>query len=360
MSKKFFLLNLIIILGISLSAGFFISTKVYNDQWQDMMTKTEELLENKRFNLVEELKEPNILTESMAYNLNNQIFLVAKEKKLLKGDILDQAYLEEDSIAYAIVITNDGWLVTNTAVKKTDNLVIINNQNEIIEVVDLVNDPILGINYLKIDRTGLDPIGIIDSDNLEIGDIVYGIKPNLYNYQHEIMPDSIRSLHARLIESKLDLVYKSSDITYGSLNTYIDDSLPLVNDKSQFIGFSINLDTKTYFLPSKYIRYSLSSLFSGDNEIIYPSLGVDYIDLSEFVSISELPKKGALVYNVLDKKNLLKKDDIIIRVENDEINEIKSLNEILLDYKVGNEINLTLIRNGEEVEIKMLIQGINK
>lgn len=360
MKKLSFTLNLIFILALSLSAGFFISTKVYNDQWQDMMMNIEELLEDKRFNLVDDLGDSNTLTESMAYNLNNQIFLVAKEKKQIKGDILNQAYSEQDSLAYAIVITNDGWLITNNIIKENDDLVVINNENEIINVVDVVNDSVLGINYLKIDKTGLDPIAIINSDNLEIGDLVYAIKPNLYNYQHEIIPDSIRNLHTRLIETKSDLVYKSSDIVYGLLNTYINDNLPLVNDKSQFIGFSINLNNKTYLLPSKYIRYSLSSLFSSDNEIVYPSLGIDYIDLSEFVSISKLPKKGAFIYNVINKKSLLKKDDIIIKVENDEINEIKSLNEILLDYKVGDEIRLTLVRNGQEMEIKIVIEGINK
>lgn len=359
MKKLNFIFNIIIILALSLSAGFFISTKVYNDQWQEMMMKIEKLLENKRFNLVEDLEEPNTLTESMAYKLNNQIFLVAREKKQIKGDILNQAYSEQDSLASAIVITNDGWLITNSIIKENENLVVINNENEIIKVVNVVNDPVLGINYLKIDKTGLDPIAITNSDNLEIGDLVWAIKPNLYNYRHEIIPDSVRSLNARLIENKSDLVYKVNDVVYASLNTYIDDNLPLVNDKSQFIGFSINLNNKTYLLLSKYIRYSLNSLFSS-NKIFYPSLGIDYIDLSEFVSVSELPKKGALVYNVIDQKNVLKKDDIIIKVENDEINELKSLNEILLEYKIGNEIKLTLLRNGEEIEIKKVIEGIDK
>jgi S1-C subfamily serine protease len=361
MNKRQFILNLVFILAISLSAGFFISTKVYNDQWQDMMMKIEVLLEEKRFNLVEDLEDHNILTESMAYNLNNQIFLIAKEKKQIKGDILDQAYSKEDSLAYAIVITNDGWLVTNSIIKENEDLVVINNKNEIIDVVDVVHDPILGINYLKIDRTGLDPIAIINSDSLEIGDLVYAIKPNLYNYRHEIIPDSIRTLHARLVEKKSDLVYKPSDIIYGSLNNYIDDNLPLVNYKSQFIGFSFNLNNKTYLLPSKYIRYSLNNFFSGnDHEILYPSLGIEHIDLSKFVSASELPKKGAFVYNVIEKDSLLKKNDIIIKVENDEINELTSLNEILLEYKIGSEIKLTLVRNGEKIEIKTIIKGINK
>lgn len=360
MKKLPFVLNLIVILAVSLSAGFFISTKVYNDQWQDMMLKIEEVLEDKRFNLIESSKDSKPLTESMAYNLNNQILLVAKQKTSISGDILNQVYFNQDFIAYAVVITNDGWLVTNTVIKSTDDLVIIGSANEVIQVEKIVNDPVLGINYLKIDKTGLNPIAIADSDNLEIGEVVYGIKPNLYNYQHEIIPDSIRNLHTRFIKNKIDLVYEPGDIIYGLLNTYVDGNLPLVNDKSQFIGFSIDLDNQSYLLPSKYIRYSLTKLFSGDNEIIYPTLGINYIDLSEVVLANDLPNRGAFVYNVIDQKSLLKREDIIIKVENDEVNEVRSLNEILLDYKIGNEIKLVLIRKGEEIEIKVIIKAFNE
>ncbi len=256
MNKNYFVINLIVILALSLSAGFFISTKIYNDQWQEMMLQVEELLENRRFNLVEK-EDPRLLKESMAYNLNNQIFLVAREKSGLGKDILTQSYAEQDFLAYAIVATNDGWLITNTDIKKTDSLVIIDNENQIIKVQEVETDPVLGINYLKIDKTGLNPIAIADSNNLEIGEMVYAIEPNLYSFRHEIITNSIRNLHTRSIQTKSDLVYQADDILYGLLNNTLKKGLPVVNNKSQFIGFSVNFNEESYLLPSKYIRYSI-------------------------------------------------------------------------------------------------------
>jgi PDZ domain len=358
MNKKYFVLNLILILTISLSAGFFISTKIYNDQWQDMMLKVEELLENERFNFVDKLEDSKLLTESTAYKLNGQIFLIANKKNQTTGDVLNQAYSSSDFIANAVVVTNDGWLVTNTSINNITNLVIIDNQNEIFQIEEMVHDSILGINYLKINKTGLDPVAIIDSDNLEIGEIVYGIRPNIYNYQHDIMLNSVKNLHTRFIKNKIDLVYQPGDIIYGLLNNQLDGNLPIINDQSQFIGFSVDLNNQSYLLPSKYIRYSLTQLLSGNKKIIYPTLGISHIDLSEVVLNNDLPNEGALVYSILDKDNLFKKGDIIIKVENDGINKARSLNELLLDYKIGNKIKLILIRDQQEIEVEVIIKAL--
>lgn len=366
MRKVSFVLNLIIILAVSLSAGFFISTKIYNDQWQDMMSRVNDLLEDKRFNLVEDddkSDKSESLTETISYNLNNKIWLIADKKDILSkkstDNILDKVHFDKDFIGSAVIVTNDGWLITNDSIKDLKNLTVINNKNEIIKVDSIVEDPVLNISYLKIDKSNLEPIAIADSDSLEIGQNVYAIKPNLYNYQNEIILNSLRSLHSRFIEKKQDLVHDPDDIViYGLLNTYSKESLPLVNLKSQFIGFSINFNNQSYLLPSKYIRYSLTNLFNDGNEIIYPTLGISYIDLSEVVVDSDLPANGALVYKVVDNNSLFKKNDIIMSIENDQINEIRSLNTILLDYKIGDEINIVFTRNGEEKEVKYIIKPL--
>ena len=360
MQRKYFVLNLIIILALSLAASFFISTKVYYNQWQDMMLKIERLLEDRRFNIIEDLEESQPLTESMTYNLNNQIFLVAQEKNQTGGDLLNQSYSQSDIQAYAVVVSNDGWLVVGQTMPNIHNLVVINDQNEIIPVTEVVFDLVLGISYLKIEETNLDPIAIINSSNLEIGDLVYGIKPDPHNYQHEIITNSIQNLDTRSIQNRADLIYHPGDIIYNLLNNSMDNSLPVVNNKSQFIGFSINFAGQSYFLPSKYIRYSLNSLFNEDHQISYPSLGINYLDLSEVILNSELPNKGVYVYSVLNYPSPLQKGDIITKVENDEINEIRSLNDILLDYKIGSEVSLSLIRNRVEKEIKLIIKALNE
>jgi len=357
MKKLPFLLNLVVILAVSLAAGFFISTKVYYDQWQNMMLQVEELLAGKRFNLVEGSEKKESLSENMVFNFNSQIFLVAQKRETVSKNVLDQAYFNDDFLASAIVITNDGWLITATDLKYDQDLVVITNEKDVVLVQELVFDPVLGLTYLKIDKNNLNPVAIVNSDNLKPGETIYAVKPNYYNYQHEIIDNSIRNLHSRLMQKRADLVYNPADFSYGSLNNYIEDNLALFNNKSQFIGFSFNLEDQTYLLPSKYVIYSFTNFFKEEQQIIYPSLNIKYVDLSELVLNSDYLSKGAYVYEVLDQKSNLKIGDIITHIENDEINEIRSLNEILLDYQINDEINISLIRNGGEKKLKVIIQS---
>lgn len=358
--KLRFLSNLLIILVISLSAAFFVSTKIYNEYWYDMMLEVDELLQDKRLNLVEEIKANKNKSENIFHNLNNQIWLLADNSNVFKSsDVLSNIYYHDDFIGYAVVITNDGWLMTNDNIKNTKNLVLINNKNEIIEITDVVKDELLDISYLKVDKSNLEPIAIADSNMLEISETVYAIKPNLYNYQNEAIVNSIRNLHSRFIAKKQDLIYSPEDIViYGFLNHSLDENLPIVNEQSQFIGFSRNFEDNSYLLPSKYIRYSITKLFDNKEGIIYPSLNISYIDLSEVVINADMPENGALIYSVLNNKEL-KKEDIIISVANEQINEIKCLNTLLLDYKVGDKVKLHIIRQNKEMEVDVVLQPLS-
>ena len=358
MRKIRFLLSLVIIIVVSFSASFFVSTKVYNDYWYDMMTKVEDLLKDDRLDLIEEDKINKDKADNIFHDLNNQVWLLAQGNDFKSSDILNNIYYDNDFVGYAVVVTNDGWLMTSNNVKSIPNLVLINNQDEIIEIEEMVSDPLLDITYLKTNQSNLESIAIADSNVLEVSEMVYAIKPNLYNYQNEVLLNSIRNMHSRFISRKQDLVHNPEDIViYGLLNLEIDEHLPLVNKQSQFIGFSRNFNQNTYLLPSKYIRYSLARLFNNEEGIIYPSLGVAYIDLTEVVLSEDLPQHGVFIYQVLDNKNL-QKGDIIIAVGNEEINEVRSLNTLLLDYKIGQEINLKLIRQGKEMEVNVIIKPL--
>jgi len=362
MKKSLFLINLAVVLAVSLSAGFFISTKIYHDQWQDMMSKVVEISDKQRMNIIEDEFSANSLEHSSFYNLNNQVWLIAVKKiGLAKNiDVLNKIHFDQDFVGYAVVVTNDGWLMSKNDIEGLKDLVIIDNENKIYDVKEIIKDPILNISYLKIEQDGLQPIAISDSDFLEAGESIYLIKPNLYNYQNEIILNSIRNLHSRFVKNRQDLVHQPEDIViYGLLNDYLEQELPVIDFNAHFVGFSVDFDNKSYLLPSKYIRYSLNQFFN-KNEIIYPSLGISYIDLSEVVIDADYPNKGALIYKILDKKSDWQEGDIIIKIGSDELNEVKSLNTILLDYNIGDSLDIELLRNNAIKKIKYTIKSLNE
>lgn len=356
-----FLINILVVLAVSLSASFFISTKIYHDQWQDMMNKVIESFNEQRMNIIETEVSPNSLEHSSFYNLNNQVWFIAVKKTGLAQniDILNKIHFNQDFVGYAMVVTNDGWLMSKNDIKGLKDLVIIDNKNTIYDVEESFEDSILGITYLKINQNGLQPIAIGDSDFLETGEQIYLVKPNLYNYQNEIILNSIRNLHSRFIKNRQDLIHEPEDIViYGLLNGYLEQELPIIDSNAHFVGFSVDFDNQSYLLPSKYIRYSLNQFFN-KNEIVYPSLGISYIDLSEVVINEDYPNKGVLVYKVLDIKSGFQEGDIIIKIGDDELNEINFLNTILLDYNVGDSLDIELLRNNVMEKIKYTIKALD-
>ncbi len=351
--------NITIIVLIVCSAIFVIVSIFYGIQMRKILSQYQESVDAKRINFVNEENKnqnPKNINAKLLDSLNNQIWTLARAKTSKSKEVLDQAYFNENFIGWVVVATNDGWFMTNSPLSDYKNLVVISNKNEIINIESVYKDPILNIYYLKANKNGLEPIAFADPDDINVGQDAYLIKPNLYNYQNETLFNSVRNLHSRFINNKLDLVHKPDDfILYGLLNSYNDENLPIVNSEAQLMGFSINKNNQSYFVPSRYIRYSIKSFFANNNKVIYPSTGISYIDLSEVVLRDQnLPKKGAYVYSVT-KPSEFQKGDVITYIGGDEINEIRQLNTILLDYGPGSKVSATFIRDGKEQKVDITL-----
>ncbi len=357
--KTVFFLNLVLILVIALSSTFVISKFVFKRE----LDKTIKNLEDTSSGMVNfidsknQKKDKQSITGSISQNLNDKVWFVVN-KKLASKNILDSIYFKDDFITPAVVVTNDGWLVSKKLLN-TKNIALVNQENQVIDIDYIVNDNVLGVSYIKINKTGLSPIGIADSSSLEVGQNVYAIKPNLYNYQNEIIDNSIRNLHSRLIKDKNDLIHSQNDIVInGMLTTIVDAGLPVVNEDSEMIGITLNYNDNAYFLPSNYIRYSLTRLFNNDKNIDYPTLGISYVDLSEVVSSDSFASNGLYVYDSVNP--LIKKADILTKINNDVLNGVRSLNAVLLDYAPGTEVNIVLLRDNKEQQIKVKLSTLKK
>lgn len=351
--SKFFLslVFTIIIVFIAGSAILYIIDKNIPKYLEENTPKRVDFIETQK-------KNGQSITGSISTSLSNKVWLIVDKKNTKTSNLYESVYFADDFLGTAVVVTNDGWFVSKK-IDNTLNIALVNSENKVIDVETVVSDDILGLSYIKVKQNGLNPIGIIDSSSLEVGQEVYVIKPNLYNYQNEIISNSIRNLHSRFIQSKSDLVHKASDVViYGMLSLDAEEGLPVVNEDSEMVGITYSYEKNTYLLPSKYIRYSLTRLFNNDKNIDYPSLGISYLDLSEVVLSVDLSTKGAYVYE--STNSLISKGDIIQKVNNDDLNEIRSLNTLLLDYVPGTEITLTVLRNNKQQDIKVKLQTLKK
>ena len=107
-------------------------------------------------------------------------------------------------------------------------------------------------------------------------------------------------------------------------------------------------------------------IFEQDKDIDRPLLGITLTNVSEKsllrrygISIDDDIDYGVVVISVASNsgasKSDLKKGDVIIKIGDEKINNQAYLKYVLYSYEVGDTIEVTYIRNGEEQTTKVTL-----
>jgi serine protease Do len=94
-----------------------------------------------------------------------------------RGGTRPERQQKEQSLGSGVIISSDGYILSNNHVVEGADEVKVSfsgGEDDIIAKV-IGTDPHTDISVLKIDRTGLQPITITDSDQLQVGDIVLAV-----------------------------------------------------------------------------------------------------------------------------------------------------------------------------------------
>jgi serine protease Do len=270
------------------------------------------------------------------------------------------------------VLTSDGLIVTNKHVVADAGAeyTVITSDGKSYKATVLSRDTFNDLAVVKIDATGLKPVELGDSAALNVGQWVIAIGNALGQFQNSVTVGVVSAKERQLSASgeSLDgLIQTDAAINPGNSGG------PLVNLAGQVvgintaiagnaegIGFAINIDS---------VKTALDSV-EKTGKIVRPYLGVRYLSINkEIAQSSKLPvDKGALVYrgtgaadvavvpgSPADKAGL-KENDIITKINGQEINETTSLVSLLQKYKVGDTISLSILRQGQEIKVDVKLE----
>ncbi|MCM1127067.1 MAG: trypsin-like peptidase domain-containing protein [Lachnospiraceae bacterium] len=265
------------------------------------------------------------------------------------------------------IITDDGYIVTNYHVIENSNSIKVSLYDGTSYEAELIGyDGSNDIAVLKVDAKGLTPVVLGDSDNLNVGDSVVAIGNPLGELTFSLTSGAVSALNREVTFSNnmtMDLIQTDCAINSGNsggalFNLY-GEVIGVTNGKYSSSGMgSTSIDNIGFAIPISHVKGIVESIIE-NGYIAKPYIGVTVMDVSEETQSYGLPK-GAAVKEITEdspaSKAGLKENDIITEVNGNEIDGSRGLVNAIGNTSAGDEVTLTVYRQGKSVEIKIVVE----
>ena len=275
------------------------------------------------------------------------------------------------------IVSSDGYVLTSCHVVQDPEAeyTIISEPKKKYPAKVLARDPINDIAILKIKGKNLPYLDLDDSNKIELGQGVVAIGNALGEF-HDTVSSGIVSGLSRFIQATNQLTQQAERLrgliqTDAAINPG-NSGGPLVNMEGKVIGINtavvMGAQNIGFAIPINYAKKDLEEV-KKYGRIKFPFLGIRYVLITkEMAEKNKLPANyGALIIretlgespvvkNSAAEKAGLKEFDIILGARGEKITTENSLSHILQKCKIGEEIELKILREGKEISLKVKLE----
>ena len=264
------------------------------------------------------------------------------------------------------LFTDDGYILTNYhVVQGADSVTVSTYDGTKYDARIIGFDESNDVAVLKIDAEGLTPVVIGNSDNLNVGDSVVAIGNPLGELTFSLTSGTVSALDREVTMSSgisMELIQTDCAINSGNsggaLFNMHGEVVGITNAKySGSSGSGASIDNIAFAIPINDV-YSIVTSIIEKGYIEKPYIGVSVLDVSDETQKYGLPK-GASVQTVTDdgpaKAAGLQVNDIITKVDDTEIAGSSDLVKAIGQCEPGQEITLTVYRQGQTLELKVTV-----
>lgn len=272
-----------------------------------------------------------------------------------------------------VILTADGYIVTNNhVVKDADEITVKMNDNREFKARIIGTDPTTDLALIKIETEGLPAIKVANSDGLKLGEWVLAIGN----------PFSLTStVTAGIVSAKA----RSLGATPGSIESFIQTDAAinpgnsggaLVNARGELVGINAMLYSQT----GSFAGYGFAIPTSIMNKVVddlrkYGTvqralLGISGMDVSAYVDMEKEKGKevdlgtvnGIYVAEVSADGAAaaagLEAGDVIVSIDGKEIDKFGELQEMLVNHRPGDKIQVTYLRNKKKHTATLTLRNI--
>jgi serine protease Do len=317
----------------------------------------------------------NKIVSQVTSSVVNITSYAAPEKNALSGKNTNTTTQLVIKSGTGLIVASDGLIVTYASAIIPENAkykVIVSDKN-IYDATLIEIDSYSNLAFLKINASNLSVASFANSDEAKPGEKIIAIGNDLpasapffaagilssFNPSYNLSEKTIAS------SEKLEGVI---EIDNSRQNRYLGG--PVVDYSGQIIGItgSVRRDNADSFfqIPSNKVKLVIEKELRKELSMNL-LLGIYYISIDKaYALINNLPSEtGAQIYSPSGQQGLsvianspadiagLKINDIITEVSGEKITIEKSLPDLLYKHKKGEEIELTILRNSQELKIKI-------
>jgi serine protease Do len=261
-----------------------------------------------------------------------------------------------------IIISQNGYIVTNNHVVDgaTSLTVVLQDQTEWAASV-IGTDELSDLAVIKIKRNNLHAASFGDSSTLQVGELVVALgSPVGVNFAGSVTSGIISGLNREIYlgDKTMNLIQTDAAINPGNSGG------ALVNSEAQVIGINVlkfaeaGVEGMSFSIPINEAKPIIEELIN-TGKVTRPHLGIWGRDiLPEEVETYDVPK-GVLIEQVQPESGAfaagITRGDIITHIENTPVTSMSYLIELIQVKSVGDTINLTLVRNGQEITVQAVL-----
>jgi len=277
-----------------------------------------------------------------------------------KGPVTSQ-----QGIGTGFIIDSDGIVLTNNHVvsDKSIDYTVLTSEGKKYTVKKIARDPGNDFAILKVDAKGLPTLKFGDSDTLKVGQKVVAIGNALGRFGNTVTVGVVSGKGRGITASSTFGVSAATleDViqTDAALNPG-NSGGPLLDLSGNVVGINFaisqNAENIGFVIPINKVKNIIEE-YKKTGKIVKPFIGIQYeIVTKDVASVENLPE-GAFVRQVLPNtpgdSAGIRAGDVIVKVDDDNINEGNTLASVLTKYKVGDTIELEVNRDGKILKINV-------
>lgn len=275
-----------------------------------------------------------------------------------------------------VIISDQGYIITNNHVVSGGNRYYVLFADGTRHEAELVGtDSLNDIAVLKVDGEvpGVATIG--DSAALQPGETVLAIGSPLGNFRNTVTAGVVSALNRSVPGSGMEgLIQTDAAINSGNSGG------PLINLRGEVVGIntlvvrndlgfgsSAPVEGLGFAVPSS-IFANVADQIIRTGQVRYPFLGITYLMIDgEVAAEYNLPVQNgayinagisgqpAVLPNTAAAQAGLREGDIILAVNDQRLDGTVSLRQLLLQYRPGDTVELTILRDGREQRVSVTL-----